>query len=391
LGCFNWFEKGPCHVREKETKEEKKAASAELKIWNDANEARLKDEWELENGIRRLNIERNLPGPKPTWKFTSKTGKLTRRKGRGGIDWFRYGKHILKAKLFPFQKHCEDKYGRPFIVQEDNAAPHAHHYQATLYNIHDVVRLLWPSNSPDLNMIEPAWPHLKRVTTCRGAPRKSKTMKSKWIKAWDCLDMDRIRKWIERIPRHIEEVIRLEGSNEYKEGRTGQETRSWKGMRVKGQLSRCVDLEGLPVEDDEGEEWHLEDSEEEASEEWEDMSGWLDRLGDHDEETDEEGDNEPAPFEQSSACQPPVNPLHTPRRPHRGRRLTSFTSDERGCPRTALRPEHQRNTVMPATSRNRVTKQPPKRRARKDDKEVIMEVDAYTPKPLDTEFQALQH
>ena len=57
-GCFNWFEKGPCHVWEKETKEEKKAASAELKVWNDANEARLKEEWELQNGMRRLNIER---------------------------------------------------------------------------------------------------------------------------------------------------------------------------------------------------------------------------------------------------------------------------------------------------------------------------------------------
>ena len=28
-----------------------------------------------------------------------------------------------------------------------------------------------------------------------------------------------IQEWIKRIPRHIEEIIRLKGRNEYKEGR----------------------------------------------------------------------------------------------------------------------------------------------------------------------------
>ena len=194
-------------------------------------------------------------------------------------------------------------------------------------------------------MIEPAWPHLKKVTTCRGAPRNSKTMKPKWTKAWDRLDMDRIRKWIERIPRHIEEVIRLEGGNEYKEGRTGQETRSWKGMRVRGQLSRRVDLEGLPVDDSE------EEASEEASEEWEDMSGWLDHLRDNendDEEADEEIDEEFVSVEQPIISQSSVNPLRMSKRPHRGRRLTCFPSDERGCPRT---PENSSDEVVqvPAT------------------------------------------
>ncbi|KGO74291.1 hypothetical protein PITC_039800 [Penicillium italicum] len=32
-------------------------------------------------------------------------------------------------------------------------------------------RLLWPRNSPDLNMIEPAWFWLKRYTTKKGAPK----------------------------------------------------------------------------------------------------------------------------------------------------------------------------------------------------------------------------
>ena len=35
--------------------------------------------------------------------------------------------------------------------------------------------------------------------------------------------MSQIRVWIERMPRHIQEVIRLEGGNEYKEGRSCDE------------------------------------------------------------------------------------------------------------------------------------------------------------------------
>jgi hypothetical protein len=38
------------------------------------------------------------------------------------------------------------------------------------------------------------------------------------------------------IPDHIQEIIRLEGGNEYKEGVKGFQ-RSWAGHRVKGKLS----------------------------------------------------------------------------------------------------------------------------------------------------------
>jgi siroheme synthase len=40
-----------------------------------------------------------------------------------------------------------------------------------------------------------------------------------WKKAWAELSQQRIRGWVERIVRHIKEVIRLDGGNEYKEGR----------------------------------------------------------------------------------------------------------------------------------------------------------------------------
>ena len=67
-------------------------------------------------------------------------------------------------------------------------------------------------------MIEPAWMHLKRVTTQKGASKSRAEAERVWQKAWEELEQWRIQGWIERIERHIKEVIRLEGGNEYREG-----------------------------------------------------------------------------------------------------------------------------------------------------------------------------
>ncbi|KAG6018585.1 hypothetical protein E4U19_000168 [Claviceps sp. Clav32 group G5] len=67
--------------------------------------------------------------------------------------------------------------------------------------------------------LEPAWALLKRETTKKGAPKNRQEAVAAWKAAWDELSQEKIRAWIERIPRHIQEVIRLGGGNEYKEGR----------------------------------------------------------------------------------------------------------------------------------------------------------------------------
>ena len=87
-----------------------------------------------------------------------------------------------------------------------------------------IMRLLWPSNSPDLNAIEPYQFQMKRDTTKKGAIHTKAALKEAWIKSQENLPQETIQAWIERIPRHIQEVIRLEGGNKYKEGRLkGQE------------------------------------------------------------------------------------------------------------------------------------------------------------------------
>ena len=177
-----------------------------------------REEWELSSGLQRMNLRAQAtPGRKPQWRFTKKTGKLSRGSGKG-IDWWRYRTKILEPKLIPFAKVCAQN--RPkTIVQEDRAPAHAHIMQQQLYDIHRVSRLLWCANSPDLNMIEPAWAYLKSLTTRKGAPKSRSEAIATWEAAWKELSQDRIQGWIYRIIRHIQEVIRLEGGNEYREGK----------------------------------------------------------------------------------------------------------------------------------------------------------------------------
>ena len=95
--------------------------------------------------------------------------------------------------------------------------------------------MLWPGNSPDLNPIEKAWPWMKRVTTARGCPRTRRQMEQRWKRVWQELPQEQLQKWVEGVYNNVQEVLRLNGGNEYREGRMGR--RSYKGLRIKGVLS----------------------------------------------------------------------------------------------------------------------------------------------------------
>jgi hypothetical protein len=87
--------------------------------------------------------------------------------------------------------------------------------QGVFYDFFQIQRLLWPGNSPDLNAIEHCWMFLKKETTKDGPPRTREEAARRWLRAWTHLPQAMIQTWIERISRAIEEVIRLNGGNEY--------------------------------------------------------------------------------------------------------------------------------------------------------------------------------
>ncbi|KMP07860.1 hypothetical protein CIHG_02829 [Coccidioides immitis H538.4] len=78
------------------------------------------------------------------------------------------------------------------------------------------------------------------MTSC-GAPRETKTAREVWLQAWNELSQEKIQQWIEQIPHHIQEIIRLEGGNEYREGGY-KGPREYKGQRLKGKISKQQDL-----------------------------------------------------------------------------------------------------------------------------------------------------
>ena len=59
---------------------------------------------------------------------------------------------MRKASSFLLSTHVAIRLGP---VVEDNAGPYASYYNVTLWELLKVARIEWPSNSPDLNAIEP--------------------------------------------------------------------------------------------------------------------------------------------------------------------------------------------------------------------------------------------
>jgi len=59
---------------------------------------------------------------------------------------------------------------------------------------------------------------MKRVTTRKRAPQHREAARKAWQVVWRDLEQWRIQAWIERIVRHIEKVIELEGGNKYRVG-----------------------------------------------------------------------------------------------------------------------------------------------------------------------------
>jgi hypothetical protein len=136
-------------------------------------EPALKVEWDLNQRMERMRIGRNVPGPKPQWKMNAENSALVRTNGKSGFDWWRYQQVVFKPKLIPFALECMK--GRLHtIVQEDKAPSYASKYQLSVFSFHKVAPLFWPGSGPDLNIIEPRWPHMKRRTTRKGPPTNRK-------------------------------------------------------------------------------------------------------------------------------------------------------------------------------------------------------------------------
>jgi hypothetical protein len=60
---------------------------------------------------------------------------------------------------------------------------------------------------------------MKRQTTKKGAPKNRADGIKAWEKCWQDIPQEKLQQLVERIPIHVQQIIDLEGGNEYKEGR----------------------------------------------------------------------------------------------------------------------------------------------------------------------------
>ncbi len=112
---FSYDKKGPYHIWEVETKEEKAARILDIETRNKGRYESDKRRWEEDYRSKNRRTRASQKKPLPQFKHTEKWGLIVCKKGRGGINWYRYQEKILRPKLLPFAKECIEA-GRPKTV-----------------------------------------------------------------------------------------------------------------------------------------------------------------------------------------------------------------------------------------------------------------------------------
>lgn len=230
---------------------------AMMDTYNEAHEEEDRQIWELQSGVERLGLK-GKGGRKPTWRYSTKTGKQERR-GKGGIDWMRYQQEVLLPRFLPFMKQLREQYGPGHIVQEDNCASHISRWNRQIWEEAGFQVLDWPANSPDLNAIEPPWARIKQSFRSRKIPKSRVHLEKDWSKQWREYPMEKLQRFVERLEGNVKWVIRLAGGNDYKEGTVppplapGEEEPGvcvWRAWLQKTQEEKAAELVDMPGDDD---------------------------------------------------------------------------------------------------------------------------------------------
>ena len=148
-----------------------------------------------------------------TWRGKKyKVQKIERGGGGGGIDAWRYVKHVAKPLMWPA---CKE---RQITLMEDNAPAHKSFYTNKEREKFEVEKLDWPSNSPDFNPIEHIWALMKkRILTRRGEERITTVprMQEVLIEEWEKISVEEINYEIDKLPIILAKCIKVNGSNNF--------------------------------------------------------------------------------------------------------------------------------------------------------------------------------
>lgn len=128
------------------------------------------------------------------------------RRIEGILDRYGY-EEILEKTMRPWALR---KIGRNFLFQQDNDPKHASGHVKQWFKKRHVEVMDWPSQSPDLNIIESLWEELERAL--KGKRAKNAAEKFEQLKkSWSEIPQATIDKLIDSMPRRCQAVIDAKG------------------------------------------------------------------------------------------------------------------------------------------------------------------------------------
>ena len=101
-----------------------------------------------------------------------------------------------------------------FFYQQDKDAKHTARVTTAWFSKMGIKTLPWPSQSPDLNIIEHLWDHLKRKIRARDP--QPETVEQLWevtLQEWQSIDKEFIRRLYRSLPKRVAEVKKAKGGN----------------------------------------------------------------------------------------------------------------------------------------------------------------------------------
>jgi transposase len=150
-------------------------------------------------------VMRGIKGPLIVLKYPGGKG--------GGMNTDRYISQVLEPHLAPFYHHME-KQRLEIVFQQDGTPSHTAKATKKWLSKHSIDLFPHPSNSPNLNPIEPLWHNLKNIV--RGTKHLPTTV-PKLIKAvrdaWEILPISDIDKHINTMPDRVQAVLVAKGGH----------------------------------------------------------------------------------------------------------------------------------------------------------------------------------